>query len=49
MYSTYLEKGETILKKLNIKTKDINSKKEIEESNFFNATLKPSINKIKID
>jgi len=42
MYDSYLRKGEIILKKLNIKTKDISSKKEIEKSTDFNATLKPS-------
>ena len=34
MRNSYFKNADNILKKLNIKTKDINSKKEIIKSNF---------------
>lgn len=46
MTNSYLSKANSILEKLNIKVKDINSKSDIQKSKNFNATLTPSLNRI---
>lgn len=49
MRNSYLSKANSMLEKLNIKVKDINSKSDIQKSKNFNATLTPSLNKIIIE
>lgn len=41
-YNNYLRKGREILDKHNIKVKDISTKKEIQKSKHFVATLNPT-------
>lgn len=48
MSQAYLTQASSILKKFNIKVKNISTKEDIQKSKGFNATLKPTLNKIVI-
>lgn len=48
MTQSYLEKANEILEKLKINVNDINTKSEIQSSKNFNATLTPTLDKIKV-
>ncbi|WP_303395484.1 hypothetical protein [Intestinibacter bartlettii] len=48
MTESYLKKANQILEKLKINVKDINTKSEIQNSKNFNATLTPTLDKIKV-